>query len=229
MRSTNKLWLPPDVYFRHWLIANKIQQGNILDVGGSLRELNKFINADRVVTVDVIGGDVIYRGYDLPFLNDSFEQVVSVDTLEHIPSEKRLYFIKQMLRVAKKRICILAPYASDEHIKMENEMIRSYRKAGIKPPDYLREHIEYGLIDDKLLQEAKNNLGSKASFYGQVKVDKLNFKIHTFEVKFPRLNKLIYELKFLWNYLINTLIPISFWLLWPARSGASRVMIIIEK
>ena len=56
------------------------------------------------------------KGEKIPFKDSSFDIVISVDTLEHVPSEKRSLMIDEMLRVAHR-----------ECIQREKLNIRTYR------------------------------------------------------------------------------------------------------
>ncbi|MEM3871423.1 MAG: class I SAM-dependent methyltransferase [Nitrososphaeria archaeon] len=48
--------------------------------------------------INIIIGD----GTRLPFRNKSFDVVISVDTIEHVPKDARIYFCEELKRVAKK-------------------------------------------------------------------------------------------------------------------------------
>src|SRR3990167_5614694 len=98
--SLKSLLLPYDIYSRHKIVAQLIHRsGTVLDVGGSLRELAKFLPTQiELFSTDVIGGDVVFDGKNLPFKDRSFETVVSIDTMEHIPSKDRLEFLQELAR-----------------------------------------------------------------------------------------------------------------------------------
>ena len=72
----SKYLLPPDVFIRHWLVANEIKKNRIgskvLDVGGSLGEMRKFLPGVKIVTTDVVpGADILYDGKKLPFKKEN--------------------------------------------------------------------------------------------------------------------------------------------------------------
>jgi hypothetical protein len=48
-----------------------------------------------------LGNPVVASGYNLPFENSTFDAVISVDTLEHIPKDKRGRFLEELKRVSK--------------------------------------------------------------------------------------------------------------------------------
>lgn len=232
----SKYLLPPDVFIRHWLVAGEIKKCNfdsakisLLDVGGSLGELRKFLPNLKIVTTDVVAGaDVLYDGYKLPFKKGEYDYVVSIDTLEHIPAGRRLNLLTQMDNISIKKVIAIAPFASLEHEKYENELIRRFAKAGQLAPPYLSEHRKYGLLTpDQLDTFSKKNRLIVYKLVGRVWLDKYNFSVHMFEIKSGKLNKLIYLLKFGWNLIMNLLSPLI--IFYPDKNTASRAMIIIKK
>jgi len=232
----SKYLLPPDVFIRHWLVASEIKKCSfdsikisLLDVGGSLGELRKFLPNLKIVTTDVVAGaDVLYDGYKLPFKKGEYDYVVSIDTLEHIPAGRRLNLLTQMDNISIKKVIAIAPFASQEHEKYENELVRRFAKTGQPVPPYLSEHRKYGLLtSDQLDAFSKKNKLIVYKLVGRVWLDKYNFSVHMFEIKSGKLNKLIYLLKFGWNLIMNLLSPLI--IFHSDKNTASRAMIIIEK
>ena len=194
--------LPYDVYSRHQRIAELITAtGSILDVGGSLKELRHFVN-HPITTADVIGGDIIYDGNHLPFKDKSFDIVVSLDTIEHVPALARPQFLAEALRVAKYEVIIAAPMGTLAHQQAEANLLKNY------PLDrYLQEHVKYGLptlidIKDWVKVLPRHEL----SFSDNWRFATFMFRIHRWETDPPQLNRLVYYAKFLINWLVNTCI-----------------------
>jgi hypothetical protein len=232
----SKYLLPPDVFIRHWLVAREINKNSLgsgrttlLDVGGSLGEMRKFLPNLKIVTTDVVAGaDVLYDGYKLPFKKGEYDYVVSIDTLEHIPAGRRLNLLTQMDNISLKKVIAIAPFASPEHEKYENELVRKFADASQLVPSYLAEHRKYGLLTaDQLDTFSKKNRLIVCKLVGRVWLDKYNFSVHMFEIKSGKLNKLIYLLKFGWNLIMNFLSPLI--IFHSDKNTASRAMIIIEK
>lgn len=229
----SKFLLPPDVFFRHHVVAPYLLGASgILDVGGSLGELRKFLPRTHITTADVVpGADVVYDGEQLPFPDRSWEIVVSVDTLEHIPENRRLAFVKELVRIAKKKVVLIAPYGSPRHEQYERQLVESLITKGRSTPGYLQEHRKYGLVNEQTLTSIRKQFPtSGVNVVGSVALDRLNFSMHTLEVPFGPFNRALYYAKFLLNLLVNV------WLLTkpptvmnPSKGAASRVIITIEK
>lgn len=237
LNMVNKYFLSPDVYIRHWLIARKISEGHssstrgvsLLDVGGSMGELRKFLPMVKITTADVAAGaDVVYDGRKLPLENTSFDYVVSVDTLEHIPSERRLDFVVELVRVAKKKVVIIAPFASTQHDIYEENLMSGFRKNKKKIPSYLIEHRKFGLVtSSQLVEVSKSYPTAICGLAGRVWLDKLNFSVHVFEVNPGKINRIIYILKFVWNLAVNLMSPLM--IINADENTASRAIIVIDK
>ena len=228
----NKFLLPPDVFFRHHLIASCVRDAtNILDVGGSLGELRKFLPTARITTADVIpGADVLYDGKRLPFPNQSWNVVVSVDTLEHIPEHQRLPFVSELVRIAKRQVILIAPYGSVTHERYEGELVDAFKKDRKKIPEYLLEHRAYGLVSEEFCTRLKKEFTVSIQHIGLVSLDRINFKVHTFEFQFGPLNRLTYFIKFVWNVAENILLSVQpSFVMNPPSDQASRVIMTIEK
>lgn len=233
----SKYLLPPDVFIRHWLIAGEVKKSRIkklsktslLDVGGSLGEIRKFLPDIKVVTTDVVpGADVLYDGKKLPFKQGEYDYVVSIDTLEHVPAGRRLNLIGQMVDIAEVKTILIAPFASIEHEKYEKKLVEKYNSAKLAVPSYLLEHRKYGLVTLAQLNDVSDKYLSAAySLVGRVWLDRLNFTVHMFEINAGKLNRAIYYLKFIWNIILNLLSP---WIIFNQNKvSASRALIIIEK
>lgn len=228
-----KYFLPPDVFFRHELACRELRQVHeILDVGGSLGELKKFLPGVSITTADVIpGADVIYNGKKLPFDDQQWDSVVSVDTVEHVPPDQRLSFIQELVRVTRKKVILIAPYASVAHVQYEKELVKKLEKGKQEIPAYLREHRAYGLVTPSLLRQVKKTfLGADIVLVGSVSEDRINFFVHTFEVQNKKLNRFFYYLKFLWNFVGNLRNVVTMHTFKQSSSSfASRVFIVIQK
>ena len=226
-----KFLVPPDVFFRHAIISRAVGGSQqILDVGGSLGELRKFLPNVSITTADVMeGGDILFNGKKLPLDTGSYETVISVDTLEHIPQKERLSFVKELCRVAKKSIVLLAPYGSSEHTLAEKQLAEAYRRSGKEIPHYLQEHIKYGLPGDSFLRSLEKEFGAVIGLSGRLWFDRINFSIHAFEVRNGKLNRLLYNGKYLWNFCANSIIVPWISIVAPAQSSTSRFLARIDK
>ena len=91
------------LYERHQVVSTLLRERGVrtvLDVGGNLGVLTKFLNAD-ILTLNVgESADLYYDGRAIPFEADGFDAVTSLDTLEHIPIPERLAFLQECVRDA---------------------------------------------------------------------------------------------------------------------------------
>lgn len=134
-----------DTFIRHLCLSHLSKAffpSAILDVGGE-GFFRQFVKA-RVTSVNVKAADVRYSGVLLPFKDNSFDIVVSCDTLEHISKQGRERFLSEFVRVSRKGVVLCAPLGTLEHIEAEKTVVKSN---GLDPQlkAYLEEHIAYGL------------------------------------------------------------------------------------
>jgi len=143
------LWLlPQDTYERHWVVARRLRAArvkSVLDVGGE-DVLRRFLRGIECVSVNLNArADVTYDGVALPFGDSSFEAVVALDTLEHIPPSQRGHFAAELLRVARELVVVATPWGTPTHSELEQRCLQAYRQTHGRDHEYLREHVEYGL------------------------------------------------------------------------------------
>ena len=84
----------------------------------------------------------------LPFQPNSFDIVISVDTVEHLPAELRSTFISELKRVAAHTVIVTCPMQSADGTFQAGEFDRRLRQDirghGSPVPDWLEEHIQQG-------------------------------------------------------------------------------------
>jgi hypothetical protein len=170
-RSFLTLFMPYDLYERHAVVSQLLLEAvvgsqedtYVLDVGGRAELLGRFIPY-RVISVNTDGsGNLSGSGCALPFVDGSFIAVVSIDTLEHLPRESRLLFLRECLRVARRHVVVAAPFGSEGHSECEKQLDSLYRSVYGKPHAYLSEHIRYGLPSITELDQLACDLGAAAS------------------------------------------------------------------
>ncbi len=158
----NKLELPFDQYQRYKMVEDLVglirdgRRLRILDVGGHPGLIADFLPEDETFILDMqpfeglncTQGD----GAGLPFEDDRFDLVVSVDTLEHIPPDRRLRFLQEQLRASKDYVLLAAPF-EDESISLAEQIVNEFfiKKVG-HPNHSLEEHFANGLpsLDETL-------------------------------------------------------------------------------
>ncbi len=136
---------------RHRGVAQLIREVDppivdLLDVGGeaSIRcnHLGRFLRGPSIVTANVgRQSDVTYEGTKLPFPDDAFDGVVSLDTAEHVPREARASWIGEFFRVARRQVVICAPLATDYQVRAERELNDLHIDLFGCAHHYLAEHI----------------------------------------------------------------------------------------
>ena len=77
---------------------------------------------------------------DLPLGDQSYDVVLALDVLEHIPPEIRMKVISESLRVARKLVIFGFPSGEAAH-KADEELKREYIRKGVPVPDWLEEHM----------------------------------------------------------------------------------------
>jgi len=120
-----------DHWRRYSLVASRIKELNLkscllLDVGGNMGSICEFIDPQqyRILTLDINSDAMCFRnthidaiiadGCRIPFKNNSFDIVISVDAVEHIPSLKKDEFCRELMRVAKRRVILHCPLDSSD-------------------------------------------------------------------------------------------------------------------
>ena len=224
----NKYFLPYDVYERHKKVGSLIVgDKTVLDVGGELNHLSKFCKAKKIVVANLKTGDVIITKEKLPFGENSFDVVTSIDVLEHISKNKRKEFINRLVETARDLVILSFPIGTKEHLKYEKEMIEYLKSRGEKV-SYIEEHVKFGLPTRKDLDEMLKNLNSKTYFSGNIYLNGLLFKIHLSKINLKFIDRAFYWLKLLFNFISN---PIFYRFLMdkPYSQTVNRVYLLIGK
>jgi hypothetical protein len=141
----------------------------VLDVGGYPGLTARFLPADWVVIVDPTAEDagagpaaayLRASGLALPFQDASFDLVLSLDSLEHVPAASRPRYLGELLRVARRYVLLLAPFASPETERAE-ALLAEYVKVALHAEhQQLREHRDCGLPDIDATRAALSATGA---------------------------------------------------------------------
>jgi ubiquinone/menaquinone biosynthesis C-methylase UbiE len=142
-------------------IRKNFKEGSsILDVGSGDSGLYTYIKKGYKITatdIDVakITGNKVKMvqasAEDLPFKSDSFDAVVSVDMMEHLPEKIREGAISEMIRVARDRVYIAFPRGSMSY-KVDKFLSKYYFHTHKKELEFLNEHIKNGLPDTRRIE-----------------------------------------------------------------------------
>lgn len=144
------------------LKLDDISGQQILDVGGSSASILSFLEKKQNITVcDIVIDDkimglnqVLGSGFCLPFKDNSFDNVMCVDTLEHIQNDKRKLFVQELARVARKKLVIATPHS--EAYFFENLILNMGKLLG-KEMKWLTEHKQFGLpIKEEIAKSLQN-------------------------------------------------------------------------
>lgn len=84
-------------------------------------------------------------GTNIPFPDESFDAVVSVDTFEHVPPRDRETFVAELCRVSTGLVLLAAPFHHDAVAAVERLLDATHRKVFETPHPWLHEHVSYGL------------------------------------------------------------------------------------
>lgn len=140
-----------DLAERHTVTARLLalalgeQRGLVIDVGGRAGLLESY-TPYPVASLNPDGtGHVVADGPVLPLATASAAAVVNIDTLEHLPSDRRTPFILECLRVAQRAVVMAAPLGSQAHLEQERSLDVLHRQLLGRPHPYLAEHVRYGL------------------------------------------------------------------------------------
>ena len=151
----NKLELPFDQYQRYKMVEELVglirckrsggRRLRILDVGGHPGFIADFLPEDDTFILDKLPFEglncVRGDGARLPFEDASFDLVVSVDTLEHIPPDRKLGFLEEQLRASRNYVLLAAPF-EDENVSLAEQIVNEFFIKKIGHPNHsLEEHF----------------------------------------------------------------------------------------
>ena len=134
-----------------FILKGDLKEPRILEVGSGVKGITPYIPF-KITGVDVsFDGQisenlqpVCLSGANLPFPDNSFDYVISVDMLEHVPENERLGVISEILRVAEKRVFLAVPCGklAEAHDKALDVLFQQERG---KRYHFFQEHVENGL------------------------------------------------------------------------------------
>lgn len=140
-----------------FVVSNDIK--DILEVGSGSLGIGEFLeqkftgcdvdfNGDINANLNPVKGSVL----DLPFKDNSYELVLSVDMLEHVEKRDRALALRELVRVSKKHVLISCPCGgkSEEWEKRLSNWLRMSKKT---VPEWLKEHRRYGLPEEQDIVE----------------------------------------------------------------------------
>lgn len=131
---------------------------SVLEVGSGSKGITRFFKHP------VTGMDVSFQTHKnqylvevtasaaekFPFSDGEFDVVISIDAVEHIPKEKRVFALKEMRRVAKSHILLAYPCGFN---KWDERVMKKWPK---NSPTYknIKEHVDAGIPDGSEIKEA---------------------------------------------------------------------------
>lgn len=149
------LQLPFDQYQRYSGAARAVAglmgdaPYSMLEVGGAPGFPELFFTPERLAVVDRFGHHegnfLVVDGARLPFDDESFDVVVTLDTLEHVVAEDREEFLRECRRVSRDLVVLSAPHATD-HVREAELALQAFVTARFGEVfQTLQEHSDRGL------------------------------------------------------------------------------------
>lgn len=183
-RRVKRLLLPADTWERHHFVAGFAAGAKtVLDVGGIAEQLGAFMPAAEVTALNVGDerADEHFDGLRIPYPDDAFDAVVSLDVLEHIDRESRALHFSELVRVAARRIVLCCPLGTPEHVEAERELAAWYCETAGAPHRFLEEHLERGLPTESEIRELASGAGLDATlrFHGDFRRANHLFRLST--------------------------------------------------
>lgn len=152
--NNDVLEMPFDQYQRYKVAADMLSAldikpgSRLLEVGGAPGPIEAFLPGHDVIVTDLNGKRegryAIADGSRLPFPDQSFDAVISLDTLEHVPADRRPDFCSELLRVCRDAIVVSAPF-DNPHVELAEDALNSFVRARFGDFPTLDEHREHGL------------------------------------------------------------------------------------
>lgn len=126
-------------------------QESVLDVGCGSHGLAAACSGVRFVGIDVTFPGPVAAGMvairndpgPLPFDTAAFETVICLDVLEHVPAADRGGLIRELCRVASRRVIVACPTRESESVQALLKL--EYGARALPTPPWLNEHDEHGL------------------------------------------------------------------------------------
>lgn len=193
------------------LSALGLEQGRVLEVGANRqRLLGRFLPGAKMLYTDLQsqGGAedfVVADATRMPFEDNAFDAVVSLDMLEHVPGELRATAVAEMARVARLAVVIGCPVDAP-WVRAAEESANGFwhRLFGHDYP-WLAEHKEFGLVDAGAVVQEFEQAGMTVERIGHG--DPILWSdlmtLHFAKVKFPEMEPLVATMDRLYNTRIS--------------------------
>jgi hypothetical protein len=174
---------PTDGVERHVLTARLLgHPSTVVDIGGGSGQLGAYLPGAAIteVNIDPSADVVIEPGpHELPFDDRAFEASASLDTLEHIPVADRELFVREMLRVARRRSVVCCPLGSSARSHVEQADNAWYRELTGSDHPWISEHLEHGpptVADlERLFTSTEHDI--RLLFSGDLRVTSRQFRL----------------------------------------------------
>ena len=145
---------------RDALASRDLLDRPLLEVGSGGRGVSPYIRRD-IVGCDLGFGNpgpfkvhaIKSSAESLPVRSASFDTVLSVDALEHIPAAARPIAIAEMVRVARRAVILMVP-AGAPAARHDRELAEYARAKTGQVHHFLEEHIANGLPERSDLEQA---------------------------------------------------------------------------
>jgi GT2 family glycosyltransferase len=160
VRTQASARMPFDRYQRYALTTRVIgalatrPEVRILEVGAHQHwALERFLPAARIVYLDVdftddrdrLGCFVQADAGKPPFRDGTFDAVVALDVLEHVPPQERARFVANLVAMARTAVVLSAPFDDAEVVAEERRLNAFFRDLHGVDFEWLKEHRQCGL------------------------------------------------------------------------------------
>lgn len=201
---------------------NPPPERKVLEVGGGGDGLGYYLKKYEIVDCDLQHAAscpkntrcVAIKNEKLPFANSYIHTTVCVDTLEHLPDDrKKLKLLQEIVRVTQKYLYLAVPTGQKSllaHKRLKKHLVRFYPK---RKNHYLEEHLKFGHPQKEKITELVRKAAPQAKILTQV-----NANIYLwlfFQKLYLALPQLYHLLKYR-NFWRKTLTP--FWWLFSQGS-----------
>ncbi len=154
----------------HFREENDLKTFQILELGANEhKDLGLFLPNDKILFTDITLTEAMKSDPDfmradgtaLSFGDDSFDFVIALDVLEHIPADKREQFISEVCRVSRNLAVLSFPFEAEYNVDAEARVNSYYKTIADEDFIWLSEHNVNGLPDINVIDEILEKSGAK--------------------------------------------------------------------